>query len=525
MAVVATVPEAGETGVAPTVAVVATLSAPIGKASAPVFNLSAGAASLPASVSLDQSGAILTLRPERPLALSTTYMAAVRAPGAAPTQEFYWSFATRDVTSWRFVDGGGLNRSPERDTYFPQLTVLGTKLYASWREMSYDWGPMQLRVAVYNGDDETPQWKFVDGGDATGINWDPEQHGFGVQLSAHNSKLYAIWQEKRPDVPVPRTRQPLPRLTKDMVSPAHIRVAVYNGDDDAPAWRFVDGNTATGINHDTAFNASYPQLTVCNNKLYATWMESNDRARQIRVALYNGDDQTPEWNFVDGDGVGGINRDPGAGGFNPQLTALGTKLYAVWEEHNGTAQQIRVVLYNGNDQAPAWSFVDGGGSAGINRDASRNAAAPELTVHDSRLYATWTEDNDGATQVRVAVFDDSDDTPAWRLVDGNRAQGLNHDGKRRAYEPQLTAFGAKLYATWYEGDHRGRGQIRVAVYNGNDRAPVWTFADGNGKHGINKSVKRSAVDPQLTVFDSRLYISWKELVGGRGHKVHVAVGQ
>ncbi|MDH3672949.1 MAG: Ig-like domain-containing protein [Gammaproteobacteria bacterium] len=108
VAVVATIPEAGETGVAPTVAVVATLGAPIGKAPAPVLRLRAGAASLPASVSLDQSGEILTLRPERPLALSTTYMAAVRAPGAAPAQAFSWSFATRDVTSWRFVDGGGL---------------------------------------------------------------------------------------------------------------------------------------------------------------------------------------------------------------------------------------------------------------------------------------------------------------------------------------------------------------------------------------------------------------------------------
>ncbi len=417
----------------------------------------------------------------------------------------------RDSISWVFVDGPtGLNKNPELDTYFPQLTVLGSKLYAAWREMApgaTGIGPntdMQIRVAVYNGNDAAPAWKFVDGGGERGINWDPTTDAFDVQLTVFESRLYAIWQEKS--------------KTADQ-----IRVAVYNGNDDKPAWTFVDGGGATGINYDVRQGTGYPQQTVFASKLYATWMESQRNIDQIRVAVYNGKDTAPAWAFVDGIGPNGLNQNPANKAYNPQLTAFGSKLYLTWEEKRGYTGHIHVAVYNGNDKAPAWAFVDGGGEAGINRDAAKDASYPQMTVFGAKLYATWTELNDAAKQVRVAVYNGDDAKPAWTFVDGNGANGLNRNSRAWSYTPQLTVFGSELYATWYEGRP---AQIRVAVYNGDDQGPGWRFVDGGGRTGINKDVRYDAFDPQLTAFRFKLYAAWKEKRGApRGHRVRVAVGR
>ncbi len=466
------------------------------------FTLHHGTDVIAATLALDIEKSSLTLTPTRPLAPATTYTARLNLG----TETITWSFSTRDIQSWVFVDGGaGLNWDPNWDTYRPQMTVLGDKLYAAWREMTVDRGPMHVHVAVYNGDDQAPDWKFIDGG-ASGINRNPRDNAFDIQITAFDSRLYAIWQE-------------------DNEQESDILVAVYNGNDDAPAWSFVVGEDRKGLNHDIKALASFPQLTVANGKLYAIWSEYSATAKQIRVAVYNGNDDAPAWRFVDGNTGAGINKDPQHAANYPQLTALGDKLYATWLENSTTSAHIRVAAYNGDDTAPRWTFVDEARGPGLNFDSESSAFYPELTAHAGKLYATWTETGDLATQTRVAVYNGDDQAPRWSFVDGNRAAGLNRNGAARAYRPQLTSFGDRLYVTWYEDDSHDNTQIRVAIYNGDDQAPAWRFVDGGGESGLNKNIHMTAVDSQLTVFNRKLYITWKELIGKRGQKIHVAVGQ
>jgi hypothetical protein len=80
------------------------------------------------------------------------------------------------------------------------------------------------------------------------------------------------------------------------------------------SWAFVDGTGADGINRQAFFYADLPQLTVFEGRLYATWQESNGTALQVRVAVYSGDDASPVWAFVDGNGTNGINKDASQGG-------------------------------------------------------------------------------------------------------------------------------------------------------------------------------------------------------------------
>ena len=337
--------------------------------------------------------------------------------------------------------------------------------------------------------DDTTTWNFVDGNGDDGINNDPVNNDAErPQLTVFDSKLYATWQEN-----VSKKKQ--------------IRVKKYEGG----TWSSVDGNGANGINKVTGNDAERPQLTVFDSKLYATWQE-NASKKQIRVVVYNGNDSFPAWNFVDGNGASGINKDPGNDAERPKLTVFDTlydsKLYATWQEKNGK-KQIRVVVYNGNDSSPAWNFVDGDGANGINKDTGNDAERPQLTVFDSKLYACWQENVSKKKQIRVVVYNGNDSSPAWNFVDGDGANGINKVTGNDAERPQLTVFDSKLYATWQEKASKKK-QIRMVVYNGNDSSPAWNFVDGDGANGINKDIGNDAERSQLTVFDSELYATWQE---------------
>jgi hypothetical protein len=702
-----------------------------------------------------------------------------------------------------FVDGNGLtglNRYPSQAANTPQGTLFTSKFYVTWAENATISSTSQIRVAVYNGNDSAPSWTFVDGGGDGGINDDITQNGTRPQLAVFGPDLYAIWQESTG-------------------SAEQIRVKVYNGNDSAPLWTSVDGS---GINFDSAQIADLPHLTVSNSKLYASWEEFNGKSLQVRVKVYTGGNN---WSSVDGKGIYGGS---------PQLlsNASGSKLYLSWQEFKGTATQIRWSVYNGNDSHPSWLNVDGafkipsgansctttgsclsfsnggingpagvatdgsnnawianlsnnsvtkivpsaladcsvgcstyfnggiyaptaisnysgniwvansgnnsvtkilstaaldcssgctnytgaslsnpvalssdssgnvwvvnagnnsvtkisntaapdcssgcanytggglnspvavaidaagnvwvanfgnssiteilngapldcfnnclsftgggiggpsgisidssgnlwvsnktrytvtkipisavdcsncqeysgggisgptgilvdgtsniwvannnntitriasgsstdctlgctqyegGGSrqtgialdstgaiwvttqgnietTGLNKNSLKNATDPRLLFYNSKLYAAWKESNDVASQIRIAVYNGNDVAPLWSFVDGGNITGLNHDSSRNAYHPQFTASGADLYLVWQEFNGAAT-EIRLAKYNGIDSAPVWTFVDGDGLNGLNYEPGKGAIDPQLTVFNSKLYLTWSE---------------
>ena len=99
---------------------------------------------------------------------------------------------------------------------------------------------------------------------------------------------------------------------------------------------------SSGLNHDAGDHADRPQLTVFDSHLYAVWDEDNGTAYQVRAAVYN---SGSSWSFVDGNGVNGLNKNTAMYALSPQLTSFNSKAYAVWHEENGTAHQIRVKVY------------------------------------------------------------------------------------------------------------------------------------------------------------------------------------
>lgn len=393
--------------------------------------------------------------------------------------------------SWRHVEGarGSINHDPTFVSSTPQLTVVGTKLYAIWREEDPAVHVPRVRVGVYGANDAAPVWNLVDGGGVSGLNEDPAAKAFGPRLTALGSKLYATWQEN------------------DLPNTVQVKIAAYDGDDAAPAWTFVHGSGATGLNAPGNFG-QFPQLTAFSSRLYAAWFASG----QVWIAVYNGDDLAPAWTRVDA-GVGS-NASLGSG---VQLTAFASKLYATWSD----STHVRVLVYNGDDAAPSWRYVDAGG---LNNQGVEPMQA-QLTVLGSKLYATWIEGDAQLTfHVRVAVYGGNDAAPSWSFVDGGGPNGLNRASAMGAENPQLTAHRSKLYAAWDEAQPNGTGfAVHVAEYGGNDAAPSWTFVDGGGASGLATDVEADAAEAELTVFDGRLYAAWREYSPGGVAHVRVAV--
>ena len=202
-------------------------------------------------------------------------------------------------------------------------------------------------------------------------------------LRPYNSKLYSCWVEK------------------NATGITQVRAVVYNGNDAAPGWQFVDGNGANGLNKDVTANANFCYLASANSKLYMTWTESNGVIPQIRVAAYNGNDAAPVWTFVDGNGANGINKNAAKNATSSRLAVLNSKLYAAWTENN-TSNQVRVAVYNGNDTAPGWTFVDGNGVNGLNKDPDYNALNASAAVVNNKLYISWTESSATVRQIHLS---------------------------------------------------------------------------------------------------------------------------
>jgi len=331
-------------------------------------------------------------------------------------------------------------------------------------------------------------WVLVDGGgSSTGVNKNSTYRADNVSLHAfdNNSKLYVSWSE-----------------ISQYGSISQIRVKSY----DNSTWSTIDGDSNNGINLIKSRNATNPSMSDNGTHLFAVWSEDNGAGKGlIRTAVF--DNTTLSWDFQNNN-FQALNNSTSRSANNPQLLNDNSSLYAIWSENNGTANQIRVKLF---DNSTSWNLVDkiGDNTTGINKDTSKNAINPKLLNFNSRIYAAWSEDNGSASQIHVARYNNSS---SWTFVDDNSSTGINKAPGKNATYPTMAVLSTKLYLAWSETNADNRTQIRVKSYNGSS----WSFVDGdNATKGINKDYTQNASYPQLVkVTDnsssSKLYAVWLE---------------
>ncbi len=402
------------------------------------------------------------------------------------------------VDDFTFMDGtgaAGINYATLGLSYGQSFAVFNSKLYVSWTESDAS-AIKQIRAAVFNGNLASPGWSFVDGGGASGLNASASKDTYGPDLAVHNSKLYSTWCEVRGGG--------VNRI---------VRVAVYNGNDGAPSWSFVDGgdNNSNLINQDTSNSVTECRIITFNGKLYVTWREKNGSPWQVHAAVFNGNDGAPGWTKLTA--AGGMNLDMSKMATVPKSVVFDNKLYVFWVEENGSGVgQVRGAVYNGDELSPSWAPVDGANaSVGLNKNPAYPAENVYPIVHNSKLYLGSFEENaGGVTQLRVRVYNGNDSSPSWTFVDGNGPDGINRDPTKDLSHAAAVVAGSTLYFTWTEENSSGILQTRLAAYNNDDGSPSWTLVDGGGESGLNKDSSKNSISVGAIEFSSRLFLMWSE---------------
>ncbi len=102
---------------------------------------------------------------------------------------------------------------------------------------------------------------------------------------------------------------------------------LYNGNDSAPAWTVLGGNSSGLLANIRAA----PFLYSFNSKIYAMTPHNE----QVRVVEYNGNDSNPAWSLADGGANDrGINKNLSKATGTMELGYHNSKVYAIWMEQS-----------------------------------------------------------------------------------------------------------------------------------------------------------------------------------------------
>ena len=380
------------------------------------------------------------------------------------------------VDCWDLVDGGnsldGINYNNLKNADNVTLYSFQSKLYAGWTESSSYGSVTQVRVKRF--DISSSVWETAD---YNGIPMEGSRDSVDLNLLGNGNDFYGVWVEK------------------NYASPFMPSIRVAKFDNQTLTWVKYISYSAISDNLSKS-----PDLGSLGSNIYGIWSEYNGSKQQIRVKKFNGNNS---WS-VD---KASLNNSQSQDALNPTMEEFNNKLYAVWQESNGTVDQIRVASTDGTN----W-----GSSTGINLSSSKDGKNPNLITFDSKLFAAWTENNaSGHSQIRVKS---SSDGSTWTSVDGNDAnKGINKDYRNNAYHPKLVVANSNLYAVWLE--ENGSTQVRVAQF---DNSSSWTFKDGDGFDGLNVNTARVTGKASAAEYNNQLYVAWSETNDNNTTQIRVA---
>ena len=380
------------------------------------------------------------------------------------------------VDCWNLVDGGnsldGINYNNLKNADNVTLYSFQSKLYAGWTESSSYGSVTQVRVKRF--DNSSSVWETAD---YNGIPMEGSRDSVDLNLLANGNDFYGVWVEK------------------NYASPFMPSIRVAKFDNQTLTWVKYISYSAISDNLSKS-----PDLGSLGSNIYAIWSEYNGSKQQIRVKKFNGNNS---WS-VD---KASLNNSQSQDALNPTMEEFNNKLYAVWQESNGTVDQIRVASTDGTN----W-----GSSTGINLSSSKDGKNPNLITFDSKLFAAWSENNaSGHSQIRVKS---SSDGSTWTSVDGNVAnKGINKDYRNNASHPKLVVANSNLYAVWLE--ENGSTQVRVAQF---DNSSSWTFKDGDGFDGLNVNTARVTGKASAAEYNNQLYVAWSETNDNNTTQIRVA---
>tara|TARA_Y100000294_G_scaffold7456_2_gene7299 strand:- start:111 stop:2069 length:1959 start_codon:yes stop_codon:yes gene_type:complete len=380
------------------------------------------------------------------------------------------------VDCWVMVDGGnssdGINYNNLKNADNVTLYSFQSKLYAGWTESSSYGSVTQVRIKRF--DNSSSVWETAD---YNGISMEGSRDSNDLKLLDNGSDFYGVWVEN------------------NYTSPYTPSIRVAKFDNETLTWVKYISYSAISDNLSKS-----PDLGKLSSGIYAIWSEYNGSKQQIRVKKFDGNNS---WSVDNAS----LNDNLSEDALNPTMESFNNKLYAIWQESNGSVKHIRVASTDGN----SWE-----NSMLLNKDSTKIGSNPDVVSFNSKLYAAWSETNaSGHTQIRIKS---SSNGTTWTSVDGdNASKGINKDYRNNATHPKLVVANSNLYAVWLE--ENGSTQVRVAQF---DNSSSWIFKDGDGFDGLNVNTAKVTGKASAAEYNNQLYVAWSETNDNNTTQIRVA---
>jgi len=380
------------------------------------------------------------------------------------------------VDCWVIVDGGnssdGINYNNLKNADNVTLYSFQSKLYAGWTESSSYGSVTQVRIKRF--DNSSSVWETAD---YNGISMEGSRDSNDLKLLDNGSDFYGVWVEN------------------NYTSPYTPSIRVAKFDNETLTWVKYISYSAISDNLSKS-----PDLGKLSSGIYAIWSEYNGSKQQIRVKKFDGNNS---WSVDNAS----LNDNLSEDALNPTMESFNNKLYAIWQESNGSVKHIRVASTDGN----SWE-----NSMLLNKDSTKIGSNPDVVSFNSKLYAAWSETNaSGHTQIRIKS---SSNGTTWTSVDGdNASKGINKDYRNNSTYPKLVVANSNLYAVWLE--ENGSTQVRVAQF---DNSSSWIFKDGDGFDGLNVNTAKVTGKASAAEYNNQLYVAWSETNDNNTTQIRVA---
>jgi hypothetical protein len=370
--------------------------------------------------------------------------------------------------------------------------VLNSKLYWIWGETNGS-AVKTVRVAVYNGDDNSPARTMVDtkvnGSTVTvgnGINVDASLGASRTCLATVSGKLYAVWQEG----------------TK-------IQAAEYNGNDGAPDWTHITpAPTSNGLNYTSTNSTSAVDCASFNNKLFVTWVETATQ-NIIHVRVYDPASPGWSWSSASESATVGIETAGGTSASGPRFAVQTSGTPALWITYAQSVGGVGLIKVKKTTTGTSWTVVN---DTGINISTSVTATLPAITMVGTNAYVTWME----SSRTRLKKYDGS----SWSAGLGDATNGINY-AAATSNNPFIITVANKVYITWQE-QNAAVYQVRVKRVDP-DNSDALTFIDGGAATGLNRASGTAISNQALDDFGGKLYLHWSEGASG-SERQHLDVG-
>jgi hypothetical protein len=229
---------------------------------------------------------------------------------------------------------------------------------------------------------------------------------------------------------------------------------------------------------DSAYNKIGPQLQLVGSKIYYVWYEGDGSNEQIWTAKMNTDGT--EWSATK-------RTDSAYNKWWPQFQVVENKIYYVWTETVDDSYDSDSQIWTAemNTDGTGWSATE-------RTDSAYSKMCPQLQVVDNKIYYIWTEEDD-SSNYQIWTAEMNTNGTGWAATKRTTS----------AYDKwgsQLQVVVSKIYYLWAEDDPN---QIWTGEMN----------TDGTGWAATKRT--DSAVDkcaPQFQVVENKIHYVWCEWV-------------